>query len=221
MNLRIRGLAMSNQSPKAIMRHPYERVLIPEQDGGYSAYISEFDGCLAEGETSEEALKNLESTALAWIEAEQEAGREIPEARNSQEYSGKLLLRLPKGLHQKIARCASENGVSLNQYVVTKLAERATEDRIASIFAAVISREGMVPLFQPSPGERDMTKKETLLNSLSLGVKAVVKVSKSSFSHGRDAQTGQLMSAPSARRSTNTSQVERMPKPGYGSAKKK
>ena len=80
---------MSNSKSLEIMRRPYERVLIPEAEGGYSAYISEFEGCFAEGESADEALNNLESTALAWIEAEQDAGRTIPDARNQMEYSGK------------------------------------------------------------------------------------------------------------------------------------
>lgn len=142
---------MPNITPTDMMQRPYERVLIPEAEGGYSAYISEFEGCIAEGETPEEALKNLEATAIGWIEAEIEASRDIPSAWNDQVYSGKLLLRLPKSLHRQLAREAEKEGISLNQYVIYKLAQQKTtvatavpesinqlfEKAIASLYGAI------------------------------------------------------------------------------------
>lgn len=38
------------------------------------------------------------------------------------EYSGKVNLRMPKSLHRDLARRAQEEGVSLNQMIVTALA---------------------------------------------------------------------------------------------------
>jgi predicted HicB family RNase H-like nuclease len=40
------------------------------------------------------------------------------------EYSGKFNVRIPKALHAELVVEASEQGVSLNQLVVTKLARR-------------------------------------------------------------------------------------------------
>jgi len=39
------------------------------------------------------------------------------------EYSGKLMLRIPKELHRALAEAAKENGVSLNQYALYKLSK--------------------------------------------------------------------------------------------------
>ena len=39
------------------------------------------------------------------------------------EYSGRLLLRIPKELHKQLIEAAKENGVSLNQYALYKLAK--------------------------------------------------------------------------------------------------
>jgi predicted RNase H-like HicB family nuclease len=141
-------MAMRSLTPREIMQRPYERVLIPEEEGGYSAYVAEFEGCMAEGETPEEALRNLESTALAWIEAEQEAGRDIPSAWNMQEYSGKLLLRLPKSLHRQLARQASKEGVSLNQFVVHKLSEAAKENQLVSMVSGLINQGRVIQIYQ-------------------------------------------------------------------------
>jgi predicted HicB family RNase H-like nuclease len=42
----------------------------------------------------------------------------------TERYSGKFALRLPKSLHRQLAEGAVRDGVSLNQYLVTLLAER-------------------------------------------------------------------------------------------------
>lgn len=131
---------MMNITPTEMMQRPYEHVLIPEAEGGYSAYISEFEGCLAEGETPEEALQNLEETAIAWIEAEIEAGRDIPDAWNDQKYSGKLLLRFPKSLHRQLARQAEKEGVSLNQYVVYRLMQPKEENKAVATMTNTMNR---------------------------------------------------------------------------------
>lgn len=38
--------------------------------------------------------------------------------RTGNDYSGRLLLRMPKTLHQRLAEAAEKEGVSLNQYIV-------------------------------------------------------------------------------------------------------
>lgn len=47
----------------------------------------------------------------------------LEEYRQQREYSGKLLVRIPKELHRQLAEAAKENGVSLNQYALYKLAK--------------------------------------------------------------------------------------------------
>lgn len=47
----------------------------------------------------------------------------LEEYKAQREYSGKLLLRIPKELHRQLAEAAKENGVSLNQYALYKLAK--------------------------------------------------------------------------------------------------
>lgn len=46
----------------------------------------------------------------------------LTEYKAQKEYSGKLLLRIPKELHQQLAVNAKANGVSINQYALYKLA---------------------------------------------------------------------------------------------------
>ena len=47
----------------------------------------------------------------------------LDEYKAQKEYSGKLMLRIPKELHRDLAIAAKMNGVSLNQYAVYKLAK--------------------------------------------------------------------------------------------------
>jgi predicted RNase H-like HicB family nuclease len=131
---------MANKTAHEILLLPYERVLIPEEEGGYSAYIAEFDGCTAEGETADEAMRNLNASAIGWIEAEQEAKRDIPPPWNLQEYSGKILLRLPKSLHQQLARQAEKEGVSLNQYAVHKLSSNVQADLLLATIDGMVQK---------------------------------------------------------------------------------
>lgn len=47
----------------------------------------------------------------------------LTEFKAQREYSGNLMLRIPKELHKTLAEAAKENGVSLNQYALYKLAK--------------------------------------------------------------------------------------------------
>lgn len=115
---------------KSYLRQPYARILIPEEEGGFSAEILEFPGCFAEGKTPDEAFHNLESTAESWIEASLEQGQEIPPPSANHSYAGKIALRLPRDLHRLAARKAERDGVSLNQVLVTAVAAWVGADNL-------------------------------------------------------------------------------------------
>jgi len=111
--------------PKTVqeyLKEPYARILIPEEDGQYSAEILEFPGCYAVGQTAEEAYRNLEETAKSWIGACLDKGLQIPPPSANQEYGGKIALRLPRSLHRQAVRMAERDKTSLNQFIVTAVA---------------------------------------------------------------------------------------------------
>jgi predicted RNase H-like HicB family nuclease len=112
------------KDPEDYLKEPYSRILIPNDDGTFSAEILEFPGCFAQGNTSDEAFCNLEKAAQSWILASVAQGLEIPEPAMNQGYSGKVALRLPKSLHRQAARMAERDGTSLNQFLVTAIAAR-------------------------------------------------------------------------------------------------
>jgi predicted RNase H-like HicB family nuclease len=114
-------------APAEILKRPYARLVTPDEDGSYFAEILEFPGCFATGETAPEALENLESVAIDWINTALEQGQNIPDPMDANEYSGKLVLRMTKGLHKRAALWADREGVSLNQFITTCLAEAVGE----------------------------------------------------------------------------------------------
>jgi predicted RNase H-like HicB family nuclease len=109
-----------------IMKRPYARLVTPDADG-YFAEIVEFPGCFTTGETAPKALENLEAVAIDWINTAVEQGQDIPDPMDANEYSGKLVLRMTKGLHRRSALWAEREGVSLNQFITTCLAEAVGE----------------------------------------------------------------------------------------------
>lgn len=110
-----------------ILKRPYARVLTPDEDGRYTAELLEFPSCVSFGDNAHDALANLEEVAREWVIAAISQGQSIPEPMCATEYSGRTVLRMSKGLHQRAALCAEREGVSLNQFVVTCLAEAVGE----------------------------------------------------------------------------------------------
>lgn len=52
-----------------------------EEDQAFIAEVPELPGCMADGETYQQALKNAEVIIDEWIETAKEQGRPIPEPR--------------------------------------------------------------------------------------------------------------------------------------------
>lgn len=105
------------------MQLPYTTILKRDEDGDVVARISELKGCVAHGENEAEAIDNIRSMMALWIESALEEGREIPVPLNDEDSAanGKLLVRTSRSVHVACLKSASEDGVSLNQWVVTVL----------------------------------------------------------------------------------------------------
>jgi len=92
------------------------------EDEAFIAEVPELPGCMTHGETIAEAAANAEEAIEAWLDAATEAGRDIPEPIVERHYSGRFVTRLPRDLHARIALEAQRQGVSLNQFVLSRLA---------------------------------------------------------------------------------------------------
>lgn len=111
----------TSRNARDILKKAYVRRLTPDTSGGYVASILEFPGCIAEGETAEEALQNLDKAAESWIEVAIANGHEIREPVDFEGFSGKIALRMPRNLHKQAAELAELEGCSLNQLLVTAI----------------------------------------------------------------------------------------------------
>ena len=118
------------------MAKPYSRVLVPDPAGGYFAEVLELPGCFTQGDTLEEAVRNLEEAMSGWLSSALDAGQVIPEPLALRGYSGHVALRMPKSLHREAVRRAELEGVSLNQYLViaveAHVAGQAVADRVTA-----------------------------------------------------------------------------------------
>jgi len=103
-----------------------------DPDGGFVAEIEELPGCMTQGETLEEVFEAIEDARHGWIQVAYENGQDIPLPRGMEEYSGKILIRIPKNLHRALARAAKQEGVSLNQYITSLLAAGVQREAILS-----------------------------------------------------------------------------------------
>jgi predicted RNase H-like HicB family nuclease len=132
----MKPVVTKTKTPAEYLREPYARVLIPDEDGGFTAEILEFPGCVSEGDSAEEALANLEEAATNWIETTLEQDQNIPEPYANYGYGGKVALRLPRSLHRKASQLAERDKVSLNTFLVeavaAKVASRELSDDLRS-----------------------------------------------------------------------------------------
>jgi antitoxin HicB len=72
------------------------------------------------GSTPEAAIKNARIVLKLLIESARKHGEAVPAPQR--QHSGNLRLRLPVSLHSRLASEAEREGVSLNHWIVTKLA---------------------------------------------------------------------------------------------------
>lgn len=110
-------------------RYPAQ-VFWSDEDEGFIARAPDLPGCSAFGETQEEAIDELQSAIEAWVEAANAAGNLIPapsSPASETAYSGKVLLRMPKSLHARLAEGAKSEGVSLNSHIVCLLASSSAD----------------------------------------------------------------------------------------------
>ena len=49
-----------------------------EDDGAYIAEVPELPGCMADGSSYEEAIRNAQVVIAEWIETAKELGRDVP-----------------------------------------------------------------------------------------------------------------------------------------------
>ena len=104
-----------------MMSLPYS-VLIEaiESDGEreFSATVPDLPGCVAAGDTPEEALENVKGAIAVWLDDAKARGVPVPQLRR---HSGRFTVRVPSWVHAELETQAVLENVSVNQYVASIL----------------------------------------------------------------------------------------------------
>ena len=61
----------------------YPIIIYPAEEGGYVAEIPALKGCLAQGETTAECLRELKKVQSLWLESARHNNRKIPSAEEA------------------------------------------------------------------------------------------------------------------------------------------
>ncbi|MCM1129962.1 MAG: type II toxin-antitoxin system HicB family antitoxin [Alistipes senegalensis] len=106
-----------------IDKYPFEiRPLTEKEGGGFLISYPDFNVCISDGATLEEAIANGREALVETITALEEAGFPIPAPNSGGVASGKFVARVPKSLHAQMTARAKAEGVSLNSLVISFLA---------------------------------------------------------------------------------------------------
>jgi len=103
---------------------PYKRIIYPTGDAGSAAFFAEvleLDGCCAEGATFTEAYEALTQEMGQHIQMYLNKNITPPTPKLPKDYSGRVLVRMPRSLQHKLALKAKEENVSVNQFIVSRL----------------------------------------------------------------------------------------------------
>ena len=82
-------------------------------------------GCVGQGETSKDAVRELEENEAEWIKTAKQFDIPLPAdtVYGEKAFSGKLSLRISPILHEDAFNNSKELGISLNQYINDAISE--------------------------------------------------------------------------------------------------
>ena len=129
----------------------YHRRLYQDDECDWIVEIDDLPGCVADGKTPDEAIANSREAMRLWIESRISSGLDIPEPSIAEDYSGRILLRMPKYIHRRLAIQAQQEGSSLNQYILSLLSYGCAQIRsgplqtVSSGYQLVPGTHHMVP----------------------------------------------------------------------------
>jgi len=97
------------------------RIEWSEEDQVFIARCLEFPGLAAHGDSPENALREIKVVVKESINWLNEGNEPVPEPLGVRKFKGNLTLRVPPELHRELAIKSAEQGVSVNQYILSRL----------------------------------------------------------------------------------------------------
>lgn len=108
--------------PQIDVAHYTYRVTWSAEDEEFVATCLEFPSLSWLAESRSDAIDGLERLVGEVVEDMGRSGEKIPEPLAERKFSGTFNVRIGEHLHRNLAMHAAEEHMSLNQYVVKKLA---------------------------------------------------------------------------------------------------
>ena len=105
---------------RVVEKYTY-RIEWSEEDEVFIGRCLEFPGLSAHGDTSEAALREIKivvNEAVTWLKEDKKT---VPEPLGMRKFKGNLSLRVPPELHRELAIKSAEEGVSINQYILSRI----------------------------------------------------------------------------------------------------
>lgn len=114
---------VSSKASEYINKYTY-RAEWSEEDGVFIAKALEIPSILAHADSPENAIKELKVALKLALDLMIEEGLSLPKPMSLHNFKGKFLIRTTPELHKEITLQAAESGVSVNQFILLKLAGR-------------------------------------------------------------------------------------------------
>lgn len=97
------------------------RIFWSDSDKEYVGKVAEFPLLSYLDKDQMEALKGIVEVVEGALELLKEEGREVPVPLSQRDFSGKFALRMTPEQHMRISLEAAEQGVSINQLLVSRI----------------------------------------------------------------------------------------------------
>ena len=97
------------------------RVSYSEDDKEYVGLCAEFPSLSWLDASRNEAFSGIQDLVSEVVEDMRNTDEDIPEPLSLKKYSGKFMVRIPPAVHRDLSILASENNISLNRLVSSKL----------------------------------------------------------------------------------------------------
>jgi predicted RNase H-like HicB family nuclease len=109
-------------------------------ESGYVITSPELSGIKVFGETIDEALIEYHEAKIAWYEMKEKMHEEIPQPFQFKEKpSGRLTVRLPIELHEKVNEFSSSNSISLNLAIIQLINNGFEKNNSSKVFDELTS----------------------------------------------------------------------------------
>jgi predicted HicB family RNase H-like nuclease len=97
------------------------RIEWSQEDGAHVGRCLELPSLSAHGSSAEKALHEIKFLVNETVEIMRRRNEPAPEPFGLRKYKGNLTLRVSQEMHRAIAIRSAEEGVSINQYIISKL----------------------------------------------------------------------------------------------------